>query len=365
MKKIMFAGGGTGGHLFPAFALAEEFKRRLPDDCEIRFFVTGRDIEMKLISSRGYGTTRIHVRGLKRGTLVGNAMFFPVLFFGIIEAIAKVISYDPKFVVGTGGYLSFPAVLAAKITNRPAFIQEQNSYAGIATQKLARFADLIFIAYHESLRNIKFHDKCILSGNPVNPKMGTVDREEAITRFKLDPGKKTLLILGGSQGAASINAKIRQSLIELRPVSNLQLIWQVGNHQSEVGNFSASGVQGVALPFINDMPAAYAAADLVLSRAGALTLAEITATGKPAILVPFPYATDDHQTKNAQALEQAGAAMIIKDSQLSDLNLTGLISQLLKDDDKLSSMSMASQSLGRRDAAAAIVQRIFEYMGWR
>lgn len=107
MKKIMFAGGGTGGHLFPAFALAEEFKRRLPDDCEIRFFVTGRDIEMKLISSRGYGTTRIHVRGLKRGTLVGNAMFFPVLFFGIIEAIAKVISYDPKLVVGTGGYLSF------------------------------------------------------------------------------------------------------------------------------------------------------------------------------------------------------------------------------------------------------------------
>jgi UDP-N-acetylglucosamine--N-acetylmuramyl-(pentapeptide) pyrophosphoryl-undecaprenol N-acetylglucosamine transferase len=365
MKRIMFAGGGTGGHLFPAFAIAEEFKRRLPDDCEIRFFVTGRDIEMKLISSRGYDTTRIHVRGLKRGTLVGNAMFLPVLFFGIIEAIAKVISYDPKLVVGTGGYLSFPAVLAAKITNRPAFIQEQNSYAGIATQKLARFADLIFIAHHESLRNIKFHDRCILSGNPVNPKMGTVDREEAITRFKLDLGKKTLLILGGSQGAASINAKIRQSLTELNAISNLQLIWQVGNHQSEVDTFRTSGVQGIALLFIDDMPAAYAAADLVLSRAGALTLAEISATGKPAILVPFPHATDDHQTKNAQSLEQAGAAMIIKDAQLPKLNLAGLISQLLNDDDKLASMSMASQSLGRRDAAAAIVQRIFEYMGWR
>jgi UDP-N-acetylglucosamine--N-acetylmuramyl-(pentapeptide) pyrophosphoryl-undecaprenol N-acetylglucosamine transferase len=365
MKRIMFAGGGTGGHLFPAFALAQEFQRRLPGDCDIRFFVTGRDIEMKLITSRGYATTRIHVRGLRRGTLVGNAMFFPVLFFGILEAIARVIKYDPNLVVGTGGYLSFPAVLAAKMTNRPAFIQEQNSYAGIATQKLARFADLIFIAYQESLRNIKFHDKCILSGNPVNPKMGTVDREEGIARFKLDPSKKTLLILGGSQGAASINAKIRQSLGELKSISNLQLLWQVGNHPSEIDTFHSSDTNGLALQFIDDMPAAYAAADLVLSRAGALTLAEITATGKPAILVPFPYATDDHQTKNAQALEKAGAAMIIKDSQLPELNLVSLVSQLLKDEDKLASMSMASLTLGRRDAAQAIVQKIFEYMGWR
>ncbi len=365
MKKIMFAGGGTGGHLFPAFALAEEFKRRLPNDCEIRFFVTGRDIEMKLITSRGYGTSRIHVRGLRRGTLVGNTMFFPILFFGMMEAVAKVISYDPVFVVGTGGYLSFPAVFAAKFTNRPAFIQEQNSYAGIATQKLARFADLIFIAYKESLRNIKFHNKCILSGNPVNPKLGTVEHDDAIARFHLDPAKKTLLILGGSQGAKSINGKIRQSLSELKAIPNLQLIWQLGNYPADIDAFKSSGVAGFALPFIDDMPAAYAAADLVLSRAGALTLAEITATGKPAILVPFPYATDDHQTKNAQALEQNGAAMIVKDSQLPELNLAGLVSLLLKDEPRLTSMSMASLSLGRRDAAEAIVQRIFEYMGWR
>ncbi len=292
-------------------------------------------------------------------------MFFPVLFFGIIEAIAKVIAYDPKLVVGTGGYLSFPAVLAARITNRPAFIQEQNSYAGIATQKLARYADLIFIAYQESLGNIKFHDKCILSGNPVNPKMGTVSRVEAIARFQLDPGRKTLLILGGSQGAASINVRVRQSLAEFKAVSGLQLIWQVGNHQPEIDAFTKSGVAGMALPFIDDMPAAYAAADLVLSRAGALTLAEITSTGKPAILVPFPYATDDHQTKNAQALERAGAALIVKDPQLPDLNLVDLVSGLLKDSDKLASMSSASQSLGRRDAATTIVQKIFEYMGWR
>lgn len=361
----MFAGGGTGGHLFPAFALAEEFQRRLPEACEIRFFVTGRELEMKLITARGFGTTRIHVRGLKRGSFVGNLSFFPVLSVGVVEAIFKVIAFGPDLIIGTGGYLSFPAVLAAKLTNRPAFIQEQNSYAGIATAKLARYADLIFIAYVEATKRIGFPEKCILSGNPVNPRLDTIDRSEAIATFDLDPNKRTLLIVGGSQGAASINTKIKQSLEQFRAISNLQLIWQVGNHPADVTAFKQSGVAGVALPFIEDMPAAYAAADLVICRAGALTLAELTATGKPAILIPFPAATDDHQTKNAEALVEAGAAMLIKDSQLPELNLVSLVTQLLKDEDKLTAMATASRSLGRQGAAQAIVQRIFEFMGWR
>lgn len=361
----MFAGGGTGGHLFPAFALAEEFQRRLPNACEIRFFATGRELEMKLIASRGYRTARIHVRGLKRGSLMGNIAFLPVLSVGVIEAIVKVIGFRPDLVVGTGGYLSFPAVLAAKLTNRPAFIQEQNSYAGIATRKLARYADLIFIAYEESMRRIGFAEKCILSGNPVNGLIGTIEPATAIKTFKLDPHKRTLLIVGGSQGAASINRKIRQSLKQLRALTDLQVIWQVGNHQDDVEAFQGSGVAGMALPFIEDMPAAYAAADLVICRAGALTLSELTATGKPAILIPFPAATDDHQTKNAQTLVNAGAALIIKDSQLEEVDLVDLVTRLLKDQDKLAAMAAASSSLGRRGAAQAIVQRIFEFMGWR
>ena len=361
----MFAGGGTGGHLFPAFAIAQEFQRRCGTECEIKFFVTGRDLEMKLIGSRGFAMSKINVRGLKRGSIVGNLMFLPVLAVGVMQAIAKIIKFNPDLVVGTGGYLSFPAVLGAKLTNRAAFIQEQNSYAGVATLKLARYADLIFLAYDQAAARIGFREKCILSGNPVNPRIGEVDREEAYANFNLDPNKKTLLVLGGSQGAASINGKIESSLPELGKLKDLQLFWQCGNHPKSIAAFQASGNAGLATQFIQDMPAAYAVADLIVCRAGALTLAEVTAAGKPAIVVPFPKATDDHQTKNAETLVEAGGAILIKDSQLRDLNLVSLITQLINDDSKLLAMSMASGSLGRRGAAEAIVQRIFEYMGWR
>lgn len=361
----MFAGGGTGGHLFPAFAIAEEFQRRLPGNCEIKFFVTGRDIEMKLISSRGYATTKINVRGLKRGTLIGNLMFFPILAWGSLQAISRIIAFNPDLVVGTGGYLSFPAVLGAKLTNRPAFIQEQNSFAGVATRKLARFADLIFIAYKQAATQISYVQKCILSGNPVNTRIDTVERGEACRQFGLDSAKKTLLILGGSQGAASINNKIASSLTELKRHADLQIFWQCGNHPQYLEQFKASGNLGVALQFITDMPAAYATADLILCRAGALTIAEVTAAGKPSIVVPYPHATDDHQTKNAETLVAAGGAMLVRDNQLGDLNLVSLVRQLLDDEDKLLSMGMAASALGHKGAAETIVQRIFEFMGWR
>lgn len=361
----MFAGGGTGGHLFPAFAIAQEFQRRLDSECEIRFFVTGRELEMKLIGSHGYAMSKISVRGLKRGSFLGNLLFLPILIVGIFQAVVKIIKFDPDLVVGTGGYLSFPAVLGAKLTNRAAFIQEQNSFAGVATLKLARFADLIFIAYDQAAARIGFREKCILSGNPVNTRIGEVDREEACANFQLDPNKKTLLILGGSQGAASINAKITQSLPEFARLTSLQLFWQCGNHPDSLAAFQSSGNAGLATQFISDMPSAYAAADLILCRAGALTLAEVTAAGKPAIVVPFPQATDDHQTKNAETLVDAGAALLIKDSQLNDLNLVSFIVQLINDDSKLLAMGMSSASLGRKGAAEAIVQRMFEYMGWR
>jgi len=267
--------------------------------------------------------------------------------------------------VGTGGYLSFPAVLAAKITSRPAFIQEQNSHVGIASRKLAPYADLIFIAYEEAARQVRWAEKCILSGNPVNPRIGNVEPAEGIKELGLDPNKRTLLIFGGSQGAASINQKVADSLEQFKQLKDLQIIWQVGEHQEMIAAFNASGVDGVALKFIENMPAAYAAATLIICRAGALTLSEVTAAGKPAILIPYPHATDDHQTKNAQTLAEADAAMLVKDEQLPDLNLVSLVKQLLEDDARLMQMGMAASSLGRRGAGEAIVQRIYEFMGWR
>ena len=226
MRRIMFAGGGTGGHLFPAFAIAEEFKRRLPDECDIRFFVTGRDFEMKLIGSRGYGMTKINVRGLKRGTLIGNVMFFPILAVGIIQAIAKIITFNPDLVVGTGGYLSFPAVLGAKLTNRTAFIQEQNSFAGVATLKLARFADLIFIAYHESLRNIEFREKCILSGNPVNPRIGEGRPGRGNRQFQTRSKQEDAADSGRQSGRGVNQCQDSPVVAGTEGISNLQIFWQ-------------------------------------------------------------------------------------------------------------------------------------------
>jgi UDP-N-acetylglucosamine--N-acetylmuramyl-(pentapeptide) pyrophosphoryl-undecaprenol N-acetylglucosamine transferase len=364
-KRIMFAGGGTGGHLFPAFAIAEEISNRLQNNCEIRFFVTGRELERRLIGDRGYRQHKIHVRGIKRGSVMGNALFPMVLTLGIIESIAHIIRFDPDFVVGTGGYLAFPAVLAAKMTHRPAFIQEQNSHAGIASRRLARFADLIFIAYEDTARQLRFLEKCILAGNPIRARFGEVNPEDGYNVFRLDPNLKTVLIFGGSQGAASINEKIATNLSTFSAWDNVQFIWQVGENDTQIEQFNRSGVRGTARKFIDDMPAAYAVADLVICRSGALTLAEVTASGRPAILIPFPHATEDHQTTNAQVLVDAGAALVIKDSDLASSDLAGIIYELLGDEGRLTEMTLASSELGRSNAAQVIVQRIFEYMGWR
>lgn len=364
-KRIMFAGGGTGGHLFPAFAIAEELSRRLHDDCEIRFFVTGRALETRLIADRGYRQHKIHVRGIKRGSTVGNALFPLVLLLGILESIIHIVRFDPHFVVGTGGYLSFPAVLAAKMTNRPAFIQEQNSYAGISSRKLARFADLIFIAYEETARQLMFLEKCILAGNPVRSRFGEVSEAEGYRSLGLDPELKSVLIFGGSQGAASINDKINACLSTFASWDDVQLIWQVGRDREDASEIEKANVKGVVLEFIEDMPAAYAVADLVICRAGALTLAELTASGRPAILIPYPHAADDHQTKNAQTLVDAGAAVMVADGELAGFDLAGTIRELLDDDERLTQMTLASSALGRRNVAEEIVQRIFEYMDWR
>lgn len=364
-RKIIFAGGGTGGHLFPAFAIAEELQRRLQSNCEIRFFVGGRPLEERLVSERHYRRHRLHLRGIKRGSVAGNLVFPLLLSYSLLEAIVHIIRFNPDFVVGTGGYLSFPAVLAAKMTNRPAFIQEQNSYAGIATRRAARFADLIFIAYEDTGRQVRWLEKCILSGNPVRPGFGEMEPNEAREKLGLDPDKETILIVGGSQGAASINEEIRSQLEIYAKWQGRQLLWQVGADERLASEFATSQTYGKAISFIDDMAAAYAAADLVVCRAGALTLAELTAAGKPALLIPYPHATDDHQTKNAQALVDAGAAEIIADKDLPEFDLAARIDALLNDSMKLLQMSMASSSLGRKDAAESIVQRICEYMGWR
>jgi UDP-N-acetylglucosamine--N-acetylmuramyl-(pentapeptide) pyrophosphoryl-undecaprenol N-acetylglucosamine transferase len=364
-RRIIFAGGGTGGHLFPAFALAKEIERRLKSNCEIRFFVSGRELEDRLVREHNYRSHRLHLRGIRRGTIVGNLIFPLLLAYSLLEAIVHIIRYNPDFVVGTGGYLSFPAVLAAKMTQRPAFIQEQNSFAGVATRKAARFADLIFIAYEDTARQLQWLEKCILSGNPVRPGLAELEPQAAREQLGLDPDKQTILIVGGSQGAASINEKIRSQLEIYGQWEGRQLLWQVGADEERSREFATSQTNGKATSFIDDMAAAYAAADLVVCRAGALTLAELTAAGKPALLIPYPHATDDHQTRNAQALVEAGAAELIADDQLSEFDLAARLDALLSEPTQLLQMSMAASGLGRQDAAKVIVQRMFEFMGWR
>lgn len=224
---------------------------------------------------------------------------------------------------------------------------------------------MIFVAYEQSVPQLKWAEKCVLSGNPVNPLIGLVEADAALRKLGLDPNKRTLLVIGGSQGAASINEKIAASLTEFSQMGDLQIIWQTGAHPHLAEVFRHSGMAGICLPFIDDMPTAYAASDLVLCRGGALTLSEVAVAGKPAIIVPYPHATDDHQTKNAQSLVEAGAAVLVPDAQLQSYDLTRLVRQLLDDEKKRMAMSMSASALGHRGAAEAIVQRIHEFMGWR
>ncbi|MES2567222.1 MAG: undecaprenyldiphospho-muramoylpentapeptide beta-N-acetylglucosaminyltransferase [Bacteroidota bacterium] len=315
--KVILSGGGTGGHIFPAVSIANEIKKLVPQ-ADILFVGALGKMEMEKVPLAGYKIIGVPILGLQRKITVSNLKLPFLLLMSLIKTRKIIKDFQPDVVVGTGGYASGPLLKAAVHYDIPALLQEQNSYAGITNKLLAKKASKICVAY-EGMENFFPKAKILLTGNPVRQDLKNVKqyREEALNFFKLSPNKQVILVIGGSLGAKTINLAIGvglQKLIE----NNIQLIWQTGKgyyttalHQTEM--YPNDHVH--AMEFISRMDLAYAAADIVISRAGASSVSELCNIGMPSILVPSPNVAEDHQTKNAMALVNKQAALLVRDEE--------------------------------------------------
>lgn len=365
--RAIFAGGGTGGHLFPALAIADGLKHRLENEYEIdfRFIGTKRGIEYRMRDRLGYPLYLMNVRGLARSAALSNLLFPFLLFWAYLKSLVMVWRFRPDVVVGTGGYVMGPMFLAASTLNSLRVIQEQNSYPGVTTRQLAIKAHKVFLGFEDARHHLKSGCDIVVTGNPIKKIIGTVPRDEGIRHFGLDMKKKTILILGGSQGAMSINLNILDCLKNLP--DGYQLIWQTGERgYQDLIDLAGERLKGhVAFAITDRVEMAYAAADIAIARAGAITLAELEAAELPAILVPFPFATADHQRKNAESFERAGAAVLYYDEQLGKVDLLQEAVAILESD-KQTTMKQAVQAMHerrKRPATDVIVDEIMQLVG--
>ena len=356
--RILISGGGTGGHIFPALSIANALKRRL--DADILFVGAENRMEMEKVPAAGYPIKGLPVAGFDRKRLWRN---FGVLLklrrsLGMARRIVR--DFKPDIAIGVGGYCSGPTLKAAQKAGVPTLLQEQNSYAGVTNKLLARRAEKICVAY-DGMDRFFPADRIIKTGNPVRKALTERARErhEARACFGLNTERPTLLVIGGSLGALTVNESMEAALGRLVD-SGMQVIWQTGKNFGDRGLKAAKGLRGVVVtPFITDMASAYAAADLVVSRAGAGSISELELLGKPCVLVPSPNVAEDHQTKNAQALVSKGAALMLRDAEACGRGMD-LAVEVLADPERLAGLSARIGRLARPDAAERIVDRILQ-----
>jgi len=358
--RVLIAGGGTGGHLFPALAIAEELRRQAPG-VEILFIGREHGMERELVTREGFPFAPVHLRGWNR-RLGRETLQFPLsLARGLIQSYLIVRRFRPHVVVGTGGYVSGPALLWSALVGLPTLIQEQNSLPGATTRLLSRRVDEVHLSFARSRRYFRRRDHLRLSGNPLRRTLGRVERSRACRTLSLDPDRPVLLITGGSQGAHSINLAVAEGFEQLAE-RRVQVLWQTGPRDLE-GMRRRCGGRGertVITDFIQDMSQAYAAADVVVCRAGATTVAEVAACGLPAVFVPFPFATADHQRFNAQAMVNAGAAEMVLNGQLNEGRLMHVLLPLLEDESKRRAMARKSKRFGRPQAAVIVARAVLQ-----
>ncbi len=357
--KVLFAGGGTGGHLYPAIAMAGELRRLVPNSA-LAFAGTSRGIEATEVPRAGYPLHLLPVRGLKRGLSVAalqdNLGVLADFGKALGRAVSLIVREAPDVVVGTGGFVSAPLLFAAQLMGKKTLIQEQNAFPGLTTKLLARRATEVHLSFEEARRFIGNRKRVFVSGNPARSFM-VLEPALARERFGLHEERPTLLVFGGSLGARSINSAVLQQLSAITRSANL--IWQTGARDYERIKAQVTPSPHLWLgPYIEDMGAAYSASDLVLCRAGASSIAELTNLAKPSVLVPYPYATGDHQRHNAQALVAGGAAMLVEDEALGQSASGESILELLQDRHRLTLMGQAALKLAYPDAARQLAQRI-------
>jgi UDP-N-acetylglucosamine--N-acetylmuramyl-(pentapeptide) pyrophosphoryl-undecaprenol N-acetylglucosamine transferase len=336
--RIILAGGGTGGHVFPAIRIAQHLKEQWGARC--RFIGTKNGLENVKVPQAGFVLKNIWISGLHRRLDLRNLIFPLKVVISLMQSKKEIREFQPDLVIGTGGYVSGPVLFQASRMGIPTAIQEQNSFPGITTRLLSGRVDLVLVAYEEALKHLKKVQAYKIVGNPVSV-YGNVNRNDACRMFDLDPGEPVILVFGGSQGARNIN-RAMDSLLSRDLLDQTQVIWQTGKSNFDQYREKFNGGVGPGLrlyPFIDRMDLAYGASDLVICRAGAMTLAEIAAAGLPAILVPLASAAGNHQLKNAQTISAGGGAFIVEDNDNITENLAAAIKTILGSPDKRKEMS--------------------------
>ena len=358
--NVLVSGGGTGGHIFPALSIANEIQRRHPD-AKILFVGAEGRMEMERVPAAGYNIIGLPVSGFDRKHLLRNFKVLARLYKSMGLARKILNDFKPDIAIGVGGYASGPMLKAAQKQGIPTLLQEQNSYAGVTNKLLAARADCICVAY-EGMERFFPAEKIVLTGNPVRRSLldcGATS-EQARQAMGMDPLKTTILIIGGSLGARTINNAIIDGLARIGEVGDVQVIWQTGKIYNEQCReaLDASGVKNVhQMPFISNMDMAYRAADLVVSRAGASSISELQLLGKAAILVPSPNVAEDHQTKNARALSDKDAALLVPDADAASSLVTTML-ELATDSARIEMLSRNVKAMALRDSAERIVDEV-------
>ncbi len=357
--NIVIAGGGTGGHLFPALAVARELAKRYAG-ARISFVGTVKGIEAKIIPKEGFDLRFIRSEGLVGKSAYRTVRSMMKVILSLMDSYRILKDIKPELVLGVGGYSSGPVLLCSKIMGIPTIIHEQNTLPGFANKILGKFVDTITVTYHESIKYFP-QESTFITGNPVREEIFSGDRERACKTFSLKSDLFTVFVFGGSSGASRINEAVGGALEYLGAFKDrIQFLHQTGDSDfaSVKEAYLSKGFKGTVMPFAHEMADAYAVADLIISRAGATTLAELMSCGKAAVLVPYPHAAANHQEVNAKKLWDIGAAQIILDRDLNGKTLSEMIEYLIENPSVIKEMEQISRSLGSREATNKVIEHI-------
>lgn len=372
MRGII-SGGGTGGHIYPAITIAKALKEAVAekDDCDLLFVGTQGGLEADIVPEEGFAFTTIEVQGLRRQLSLENVRAIKKVFTGYSQAKRIIKEFKPDIAIGTGGYVCGPVLLAAALNSVPTIIQEQNVVAGITNKILAWFVDRIAVGYPEAKENFgRNQHKVVITGNPIRPEVLAAERAQGIEQLGLDPKKKTVLVSGGSRGARSINKAMSGVYAFFADNQDIQIVHATGQAEYEnvLDSIKSAGIDLdlagniIIKSYLYNMPLALAVADLAVFRAGAVGLAELTARKVPAILIPYPYAAENHQEYNARIMEKYGAAVVIQDSEINGTRLAEAIDAIIHDPVRQANMARTSGLLGRPEAAQNIAKLALELL---
>lgn len=365
--RVIITGGGTGGHIYPGLAIARSIEAKYPES-EILFVGNNGGLEAEIIPREGYKLATIHSQGLPRKVSLEVLKSIFLTGIGVWEARKVINSFQPEIVIGTGGYVSGPVMLVAALQGKKTIIHEQNAYPGLTNRLLARLVDKVALSNQAAKNYFNSTDKLVWTGNPIRPEIIKAERKKSCQELGLDFNRKIILAFGGSRGAKSINQAMEEVYNLAQKNSKIQVLHITGKNDFarvkevavKLGISELEKGNVIIKPYLYNMAAGLAAADLVISRAGATGLAEITAKGVPAILIPYPYAAENHQEYNARSLEKKGAAEVILDKELTGDKLVKKVKKIISSQNKLAKMAQASKELGKPEAAENILELVEE-----